>query len=181
MKIIFLGSQGSGKSTQAKMLALALAVPYIEMGQLFRNKAKETSVEADEIKKALDVGDLVSDEITVKTLREKLAKSDCQNGFVLDGYPRNDAQLKGLTTEIDHVFFITIPDQEAIARLIKRGREDDTPEIIARRLENFHKLTEPLLAHFRNLNILQEIDGLKTIEEVNQEILEKLKINNDKN
>ena len=61
------------------------------MGQLFRDKAKESSVEADEIKKALNVGNLVSDEITVKTLRERIAKSDCQNGFVLDGYPRNDA------------------------------------------------------------------------------------------
>lgn len=181
MKIIFLGSQGSGKSTQAKMLAKTLSVPYIEMGQLFRDKAKETNAEADDIKKALNVGDLVSDEITVKTLKERIAKSDCQNGFVLDGYPRNGAQLKGLTTEIDRVFFITVPDQEAIARLTKRGREDDSPDIIARRLENFHKLTEPLLAHFRKQNILEEIDGLKTIEEVNFEILEKLKTNNDQN
>ncbi|MBI3283149.1 nucleoside monophosphate kinase [Candidatus Curtissbacteria bacterium] len=172
MKVIFLGSQGSGKSTQAKMTAAKLAVPYIEMGQLLRDKSKEDDTEAGEIREALEVGNLVPDQIAVKTLAARLLKSDCAAGFVLDGYPRNYAQLEGLP-KVDRVFYIKVTDEEAIRRLIDRGRHDDSLDVITRRLELYHRETEPLLTYFRQEKILEEVEGERTIEEIHQDIWER--------
>ncbi|MBI2599278.1 nucleoside monophosphate kinase [Candidatus Curtissbacteria bacterium] len=180
MKIIFLGSQGSGKSTQAKLMAQKLNLPYIEMGQLLRDKSKKRNTEAGEIRQALEVGDLVSDAITVKTLRSRLAKSDCKYGFVLDGYPRNYAQLEGLPRDIDRVFFFKVSDEEAIERLIKRGRHDDTLDIITRRLEVYHKDSEPLIAYFKEQGILEEINGSATIESIRQDLAGRIQNENAK-
>lgn len=174
MKIIFLGVQGSGKSTQAKMLADQLNLPFLEMGQLFRDKASEEGESGAKIKQALSTGNLVDDEIVVKTLQEELTNTKYKDGFILDGYPRNEAQLEGLTQTIDKVFYIKVTDNEALKRLILRKREDDTEELLKKRLEIYHEKTEPLLSFFRKHEILVEIDGEQTIEEVNKSVLEKL-------
>lgn len=174
MKIIFLGPQGSGKSTQARNIAQELSLPYIEMGQLFRDKSKENDKDAGEIRQALEVGNLVPDISAIKTLQERLSKPDCKNGFVLDGYPRNYAQLEGLPKDIDKVFYITVGEHVAIKRLIDRGRHDDNLDVITRRLEVFHRETEPLLAYFRQEKIIEEINGEKSIDEVYQEIMSRL-------
>lgn len=170
MKIIFLGSQGSGKSTQAKMLAEKRDVPYIEMGQILRDKSKGSETEFAEIKQALETGNLVPDNITVNALHERTKKSDCEKGYILDGYPRNYAQLEGLPKDIDKVFYIKVSDQEAINRLLSRAREDDSLEVITRRLEIYHKETEPLLLYFKQQGILQEIDGERPIEVIHEEL-----------
>lgn len=175
MKILVLGGQGSGKSTQAKMLAEKLGLPYIEMGQLFREKSKAGDTEAGEIREALEVGNLVPDQVATKTLYERINKNDCKNGFVIDGYPRNYAQLEGLPRDITRVFFIKVPDDIAIKRLIDRGRHDDSLDVMTRRLEVFHTETEPLLTYFRQEKILEEIDGDRSLEEVHQDIIAKLK------
>lgn len=177
IKIIILGSQGSGKSTQAKLLAEKLVVPYIEMGQLLRDKAQDNSKEADESREAIKVGNLVPEKIVIRSLAERIEKSDCQNGFVLDGFPRNYAQLEGLPKDIDKVFFIKVSDSEAIKRLIARARYDDSLDVIQRRLDLYHRETEPLLAYFRQKRILEEVDGQRTIEEIHQEIVEKVNKN----
>ena len=174
MKLIFLGSQGSGKSTQASTLSQKLVLPYIEMGQLMRDKAQE----AGEVREALEKGDLVPDNIAVVTLKERLAKSDCKNGYILDGYPRNYAQLEGIESDIDKVFFIKVSDQEGIKRLIDRARHDDTLETITRRLELYHQQTEPLLLYFKQKGILEEIDGQRNIDEVHQDIINRLQNGN---
>lgn len=174
MKIILLGGQGSGKSTQAKMLSEKLSLPYIEMGQLLRDQSKENDTQAGEIREALEVGNLVPDKITIKTLGDRLAKKDCEMGFVLDGYPRNYAQLEGLPKGIDKVFYIKVSDDEAIHRLIDRGRYDDSLDVIARRLELYHTETEPLLTYFKQGNNLEEIDGERAIDDIHQDILTRL-------
>ena len=176
MKIVVLGSQGSGKSTQAKLLAQKLHLPAIEMGQIFRDKANGNDIEAGQVKQALESGNLVPDQIAIHALQDRLAKSDCKNGYVLDGYPRNYAQIEGLPTDIDKVIIIKVSDQEGIKRLIQRLRKDDSLDIITQRLAIYHKETEPLLTYFRNKGILLEIDGEKSPEQVHQEIVEKLKI-----
>ena len=176
MKIVVLGSQGSGKSTQAKLLAQKLKIPVIEMGQIFRDKSKGNDIEAGQVRQALESGNLVPDQIAIKTLQKRLARSDCKNGYVLDGYPRNYAQIEGLPTDIDKVIVIRVSDQEGIKRLIQRLRKDDSLDIITQRLAIYHKETEPLLTYFRNKGILVEIDGEKSSEQVHQEIVEKLKI-----
>ncbi len=173
MKIILLGSQGSGKSTQAKMLAAKLGVPYIEMGQLLRDKVKEQNVQAADIKQALESGVLVPDKITIKLLTEQVSKPKYQSGFVLDGYPRNYAQLEGLPKGIDKVFAIRVSDQEAVERLIGRGRNDDSLDLITKRLEIFHQDTEPLLAYFKQAGILEEVDGERQIEEIANDIMQR--------
>lgn len=181
MKLIFLGAQGSGKSTQAKQIAEKLAVPYIEMGSLLREKAKGSDNESADVRQALAAGNLVPDIIAIKILQERVAKGDCKDGFVLDGYPRNYAQLEGLPQGVDKVFYIKVADDQAIKRLLERNREDDSLDLISRRLEIYHKETEPLLAYFKQQKILEEIDGSKSVEEVTTEIFNKLPNANLKN
>ena len=176
MKIIFLGPQGSGKSTQAKMLADYLSVPYVEMGQLLRDKMNDTDQDAKVIRTAMETGTLVADnKITIRTLNQRLSKPDYAKGFILDGYPRNDEQVRNLPEGIDMVFYINIPDDEAVERLLKRGRTDDTPEVIRKRLETYHQETEPILSYFKQKGILAEIDGTPSIEEVDADIKMRIK------
>lgn len=170
MKIIFLGGQGSGKSTQAQLLAKYLNLSQIEMGQLLRNKSKEEDEDAKKIRQALETGNLVPNEITIRTLKEELKKPQYDKGFVLDGYPRNNIQQNELPKDIDKVFYIKVSEGESIKRLTKRGREDDSKEIIAKRLAIYHDQTEPLLDNFRKQGVLIEINGEKSIEEIHEEI-----------
>lgn len=175
MKIIFLGPQGSGKSTQAKILAQKLGLTEIEMGQMLRDRAKDTDEEAIKIRTSIEKGELVEDTITTGIVKNRLAKDDCVNGFVLDGYPRNEAQLKGLDYLPDVVFFVSVSDAEGIKRLMQRARHDDTPEFLAKRFEWYHQKSEPLLQHFREKGILIEVDGERAIEEIAKDIESKLK------
>ncbi len=181
MRIIFLGPQGSGKSTQAKMLAENLNIPYIEMGQLLRDKMNANDQDAIEIRKDMQTGNLVPNEITVRTLNQRIAEHDCQNGFILDGYPRNEVQIQKLPEGIDKVLYINIPDEEAISRLSKRERTDDTPKLIKTRLDVFHSETEPLLSYFKEKGILAEIDGSGSIDKVQEEIRKLVKDETNKN
>lgn len=174
MKIIFLGSQGSGKSTQAKILATKTGLPFIEMGQLLRERAKASDSEALQIKKMLEVGNLIPNEITIKTLKARLAKDDCANGYILDGYPRNQTQLEALEDSIDKVFYIKITDEESIKRLTARGRHDDTYEVLKKRLEIYHHVTKPLIGFFRKNGLLEKIDGQRSIEEIAEDVSNRL-------
>ena len=175
MKVIFLGIQGSGKSTQAKLFAEKFNLPYIEMGQLLRDHATNHDPQAQDIKKALDAGVLVTDEITNRTLNKKL--NEYQEGYVLDGYPRNQAQLANTQNDIDQVYYVKITDDEAVTRLLKRGREDDTPDLLKKRMELYHQETEPIIEFYRQKGILEEVDGQRPIEVVNRDILSRVKNN----
>lgn len=178
MKLIFLGPQGSGKSTQAKKLAQELNVPHLEMGQLLRDKMQESDEDAQKIRAALKSGALVENEITIRTLNAKIAKPDFTNGFILDGYPRNEEQLQNLPEGIDKVIYINVPDSIAVGRLSKRAREDDTQEVIQKRLDIYHKETEPLLENFRQKGLLVEINGQASIEQVDTDIKKALNLTN---
>lgn len=173
MKIIFLGMQGSGKSTQAQILAQKLSLPYIEMGQLLRDKSKDKDEVGNSIRQSLEAGKLVENQITIDTLRQKT--SGYKSGYVLDGYPRNREQLGALDDDIDFVFYIKVSDQEAKKRLVSRSRHDDTPELIDKRIEIFHAETEPLLTYFSEKGFLQSIDGERTIEEISEDLEKRIK------
>lgn len=175
MKFIFLGTQGSGKSTQAKLLAKDLNLPLIEMGQIFRDRAQENDQEALSIRRRIEAGELVPDETAVQTLRNKVTQDEFKNGYILDGYPRNAAQMEGLEKDIDKVFYVKVSDKEAINRLSLRARSDDRQEALERRLEIYHQQTEPLLLKFKEQRKLVEVDGERTIEEIHEDILGRVK------
>lgn len=181
MKILVLGPQGSGKSTQAKMLAEYLNLPEVEMGQLFRDRFEKNDPDSLVIKQTLERGDLVSNDLTLKTLNRRLIEDDCQNGYILEGYPRNMDQMQSLPENINKVIYIDVPEKEAIARLKKRGRHDDDPQTITKRLENYHKQTEPVLKYFKDKGILFQVDGRPSIEEVHQTIVKIIENESNKN
>ena len=168
MKVIFLGPQGSGKSTQAKRFAEAHNLPYLEMSQLLREKAASQGEDAEEINEAFKTGRLVAPQVVIKTLNEKL--QSLEGGYVLDAFPRNKIQLEGFTDTVDHVFYVKVSDTEAINRLMLRKRPDDTEELIAKRLAIYHEQTEPILAELKKGGNLVEIDGERTIEEIAADI-----------
>lgn len=163
MKILFVGPQGSGKSTQGKLLARFLSVPYISTGDIFRGLGGE-------IKQIMDKGKLIDDQTTSKIVEEKLKGEEYRNGFIFDGYPRTMEQIKLFDPGFDKVIYLFLSDAEAIKRLLARGREDDTEYAITERLRNYHLQTDPVLDYYRQKGTLQKIDGLGSIEEIRRRI-----------
>lgn len=174
MKILLIGPQGSGKSTQANLLADFLGVPKISTGDIFRELAQEDSEQGRQMKQVMNGGKLIDDNTTAKIVEQRLQKDDIKNGFILDGYPRNLAQKELFDPGFNQVIYLKAPDEELIKRLSARGREDDTAEAIKKRLELYYQQTEPLLDYYRNQGILTEVDGIGSIEEIQQRIKESL-------
>ncbi len=170
MKILLIGPQGSGKSTQAKLLSEYLHLPSISTGEIFRSIASENNNQGIKIKIILDQGKLVDDEITAELVASKLKQPDYQHGFILDGYPRTEEQLRLFDPEVDKVFYLKLSDQAIMDRLLKRGREDDTEELIKTRLNFYHLQTQPLINHYKVKGMLTEINGEQSMNEVQTNI-----------
>lgn len=166
MKILLIGPQGAGKSTQADLIADYLKIPKITVGDIFRKLSQEDSKQGKKIKFFLEQGQLVDDQTTSEIVKGRLSNENCRNGFVLDGYPRTLEQAKIFDPGFDKVFYLKLDRGEVLDRLLKRGREDDTEELINTRLDFYYSQTQPLLEHYKNLNKLVEIDGSGSIEAV---------------
>ena len=170
MNIVILGPQGSGKGTQAKLIAEYFGLTHVDMGAQWRRVAAEDSERGRRIREIMDVGDLVPIELTVEIFSEALSKP--AKGFVIEGFPRTQEQFAQVKDRIsfDLAIFIDVSDEESMKRIMKRveleGRSDDTPEAIARRLEIYHTQTELLLRDYTDQGILVRIDGEQTPEEV---------------
>jgi adenylate kinase len=137
------------------------------------------------VKAIMDRGELVPDEVTIAMIEDRLAQADAQDGFVLDGFPRNlaqaealDTMLSGIGRGLDAILFFNVPDSVGMERALKRaeeeGRSDDTPEAIARRLEVYHSETEPIVEHYRTTGKLVPLHAERTIDEVWHQISESL-------
>ena len=177
MKIILIGIQGSGKSTQGNLLSEKLGIPYLSTGHIFREIAKEKTPFGRYVKETLNAGVLIPDDKTLEIVDDYLSRDEYKNGYILDGFPRTVKQAESFKNGINYVFYLNVSDREALWRLSYREdeRDDETLLALRKRIELFHKLTEPVLDYYREKGILTELDGEKEIEEINQQILEKIR------
>lgn len=173
MKIILIGIQGSGKSTQGNLLSKRLDLPYLSTGHIFRDMAKEKTSIGRYIKEVLNAGYLIPDKKTLEIVQEYLLKPEYQKGYILDGFPRTLTQAKAFKNGIDKVIYLKVSDKEALWRLSYRNdsaREDETLAGIRKRIELFHKFTEPVLEFYRKKRHLLEVNGEKSIKQIEKEI-----------
>lgn len=170
MKILLTGYPGSGKTTQARILASEMGVPLISMGATLRSLAIGDTETSQEIKEAIEKGEFVDDKIVAEIIKKRVAQSDCWRGYVMDGYPRSFSQFKFFDPHFDRVFYLVTPDEDVIGRLLKRQREDDTEELIKKRLDIQKNALEDLIFFFKKMHILTEIDGSQSIEKVQEDI-----------
>jgi adenylate kinase len=183
LDVLLLGPQGSGKGTQAKRISATYGVPHIATGDMIREMKELQTDLGRELKEVYDRGDLVSDELMIRLIRDRLGRGDTLPGFVLDGFPRTmpqaqalDEVLRNLDRTLDVVLEFQISDrQQLLERMLKRadeeGRSDDTPEAIRRRLELYDRETSPLVEYYRTTygNVCG-IHADRTVDEVFHEI-----------
>jgi adenylate kinase len=181
LDVLLLGVQGAGKGTQAKRIASDYGLAHIATGDMLRNAIAAGSELGRRVQPILESGELVPDDLMIELIRERLQSEDAENGFVLDGFPRTmtqaealDSMLAEIGRPLSVVFVLQVPDEVAVERLNRRsaeeGRADDTPEAIEKRLELYHRETEPLIAHYRLLGNLIGIHGDRPENEVCAEI-----------
>lgn len=174
-RLIFLGPQGSGKGTQATRLARLMGVPHVATGDMLRAAVAAGTGLGSRAAAIMAAGDLVPDELVVAMVAERLGRPDAACGYILDGFPRNVPQAKALDAELDGgieaIVHLDVPHGELMERMLLRaaeqGREDDTQEVIARRLEIYWEQTAPLADYYRESGIpVFEVNGLGSIDEV---------------
>jgi len=184
---LVLGPQGSGKGTQAKRIKATYGIPHIATGDMIREMKEIPNELGRELNEVYDRGDLVSDELMIRLIRDRLSRGDTLPGFVLDGFPRTmpqaealDELLGELDRELDVVFDFQVPDRQALLeRMLKRaaeeGRSDDTPEVIQRRLELYDRETAPLVDYYRSRHAnVVGIHADRSVDEVFHELRESL-------
>lgn len=188
MHVVFFGPEGSGKGTQAGLLAEKLGVPHLVSGDLVRKYAKEDKgIMGDICREALQKGYYVADSEMYVLWKHRFKEKDAQKGWIIDGFPRNIKQAKFLERKvekygqgIDAVFFLKVPEEESIRRLVKRGRRNpdgvlhDSPERIKGRLHDYNKGKEGVLDYYRKRGVLHEVDGARTVEEIHADILKRV-------
>lgn len=181
MNVILLGPPGAGKGTQGQLLSQQYGIPEISTGDILRTAIHSGTALGDMAKSYMSRGALVPDDIVVRIVKERLLQADTLHGFILDGFPRTVGQAEALgqmlaemRKAIEYVISIDVPETELCERLAGRrtseGRQDDTDEAIRYRLEVYRKDTEPLVAYYRQQQLLYPVCGVGTIEEIFQRI-----------
>ncbi|MES2402899.1 MAG: adenylate kinase [Pseudomonadota bacterium] len=186
MRIVLLGAPGSGKGTQAKRLMADLRLAHISTGDLLRAAVKAGTPLGLKAKAVMEAGQLVSDEIVLGLLEERLAQADTKSGFILDGYPRNLAQANALDAllarvgqPLDAVVKLNVPDAAIVKRCEIRfeqeHRADDNPETVRKRLAVYAEQTAPVADFYARRGLLTEIDGVGAIEAIGDRVLAALR------
>jgi adenylate kinase len=176
-RLLIIGPQGSGKGTQGVRIAEALRIPAVSTGDVFRANVKEGTELGQQVQAIIEAGDLVPDDLTSAIVRDRLQQGDAAGGFLLDGYPRNLGQVADLDAFLDDrgepltaVIELSVPREESIARLSLRaaeqGRTDDNEESIAKRLSIYESETAPILDVYRERGIVDEIDGIGSLDDI---------------
>jgi adenylate kinase len=182
MRIVLMGPPGAGKGTQAAAITTSLQIPHISTGEIFRANVGEGTELGVQAKKYMDRGEYVPDSVTNAMVADRLSQPDAENGFLLDGYPRTEAQVGELNRilgdrglGLDKAVEITANTDEVVVRLLRRaeleGRPDDTEQVIRRRMEIYSEQTAPLTELYARQGILVQVDGMGSVEEVTERLL----------
>ena len=185
MRLVLLGAPGSGKGTQAARLKDYLNVPHISTGELLRAAVTAGTALGLQAKSVMEAGGLVSDDVVLGMLEERLLQPDTSNGFILDGYPRNLVQANALNAlliklkqPVDIAVQLDVDTELLVQRLAGRanaqGRADDSPESVRKRLGVYESQTAPVVDFYRNLGKLAHLNGVGSLDEVFTRITEAL-------
>jgi len=183
MNLILLGPPGAGKGTQAQLLEASHGLKQLSTGEMLRAAIAADTQIGRQAKAIMDRGDLVSDEVVIGIIADRLTEPDCAKGALFDGFPRTtaqadalDAMLAGRGQKLDSVIQFAVNDGILIERIKKRAaddeaagkpvRSDDRPDVFSNRLAKYHRDTAPLIAHYRDKGLLKTIDGMQPVATV---------------
>ena len=175
--IVFLGLPGAGKGTQAKKLSEAQGYVHISTGEMLRAAVASKTALGNEVASIMDKGQLVPDDLMIDIIKERVAQDDCENGYILDGFPRTVAQAEALSAMMERssegisdVVFFDLPEEEVLNRLKSRqqieGRSDDRDEVHTKRLAVYKEQTQPLINYYRDTGLLRTVEANASVDEV---------------
>lgn len=185
MNIILLGPPGSGKGTQAKRLEARHGLVQVSTGEILREAVASESSLGKTIESTMSAGELISDELVLEVLKERLAELDCTDGVVFDGFPRTIAQAEALNemaaetkNSVDAVIMLEVDDAVLISRIEQRAKEavdgearsDDTVEVLKNRLSAYHEWTAPIIPFYEERGLLRRVDGMRQVHQVTDAI-----------
>jgi len=187
MRIILLGPPGAGKGTQAVRLVERLGIPQLSTGDMLRAAVATGSPIGLRAKAIMDAGQLVSDDVVVGIVADRIEEADAKKGFILDGFPRTvaqaqafDAMLARKGLKLDAVIEFKVDEEALVERIVKRAKEteargevvrkDDNPDVFRTRLEAYKAQTAPLSAYYAEKGALRTVDGMRPIDEVSNEL-----------
>jgi adenylate kinase len=181
MKLILLGPPGAGKGTQAQRISAVFGIPQLSTGEMLRAAVAKATKIGRKAKPLMEAGKLVPDDVVVGAIADRIEAPDCQNGFILDGFPRNLAQAKALDqmlkkkkTALDVVIEIRVDEAELFNRIETRikqageagARADDNPETLKKRIAIYREQTAPLIPYYEKTRKLKVVDGMQPVEAV---------------
>jgi adenylate kinase len=179
-RLLILGPPGAGKGTQAAMLCRAMGMPHVSTGEMLRDHVTRGTDLGQEAAAIMDAGGLVPDGIVIAMVEERLGRDDAVCGFLLDGFPRTAAQAAALDEvlggdrALEAVIYVDVPEDEIVARILARGRSDDTEEAVRTRIAVYREETEPLVEMYSERGLVMPVHGAGSIDEVLARIVKAL-------